>query len=311
MRLALMIEGQEGVSWEQWLALAHACEEHGIDTLFRSDHYLSFSDPHGKQALDAWTTLAGLAAATSTLRLGTLVSPVTFRHPYVLANAAATADQISGGRIELGMGGGWNVPEHEAFGIPFPEVPERMERLLEQIEVVHRLWTEDEFDFAGKHYRLENAPGLPKPVQKPRPPLLVGGSGGRGTAVAAARFADEYNTPFGPPEEFAERRHKVRETCEREGRDPDTLRFSLMTGCVVGEERARLLFERLYPDEDDFDAWRVRYAQRGLVGTVDEIAARIRAYEEAGCERIMLQHLLHDDLETVRIFGRELAPAVA
>jgi F420-dependent oxidoreductase-like protein len=311
VRLALMIEGQEGVTWEQWLALAHACEEHGVETLFRSDHYLSFSDPRRNQSLDAWTTLAGLAAATNTLRLGTLVSPVTFRHPYVLANAAATVDQISFGRVELGMGGGWNVPEHEAFGIPFPDVPERMALLLEQVEIVHRLWTEDDVDFTGARYRLQDAPGLPKPVQKPHPPLLVGGSGGRGTATAAARWADEYNTPFGSPERIAERRRRVRETCEREGRDPDSLRFSLMTGLVVGEKHARLLFERLYGDEQDFDAWRARYAERGLVGDVDEIAARIREYEEAGCERIMLQHLLHDDLETVRIIGRELAPTVA
>jgi F420-dependent oxidoreductase-like protein len=311
MHLALMIEGQEGVTWEQWLALAHACEEHGVDTLFRSDHYLSFSDARRNQSLDAWTTLAGLAAATTTLRLGTLVSPVTFRHPYVLANAAAAVDQISGGRVELGMGGGWNVPEHEAFGIPFPDVPERMALLLEQIEIVHRLWTEDEVDFAGAHYRLEHAPGLPKPVQRPHPPLLVGGSGGRGTAVPAARWADEYNTIFGSPDQVAERRRKVRETCEREGRDPDTLRLSLMTGVVVGEERARKLFERHRPGEGDFEDWRDRYSQRSLVGGIDEIAARIREYEAAGCERIMLQHLLHDDLETVRIIGRELAPAVA
>jgi len=173
-----MIEGQEGVTWEQWQAIARACEEHGIGTLFRSDHYMSLEGAHAERgALDAWATLAGLATVTDRLRLGTLVSPATFRHPNVLANAAATVDQISGGRVELGMGGGWNVPEHEAFGIPFPEVAERMALLLEQIEIVHRLWTEDDVDIVGLHYRLQNAPGLPKPVQKPHPPLLVGGTG--------------------------------------------------------------------------------------------------------------------------------------
>src|SRR5919204_2499929 len=138
MRLALMIEGQEGVSWEQWVALAEACERHGIEALFRSDHYLSQADPARRQALDAWTTLAALAARTSRVRLGTLVSPVTFRHPSVLANSAATVDQVSGGRVELGIGGGWMVPEHESFGFPFPETRVRMAMLLEQIEIVHR-----------------------------------------------------------------------------------------------------------------------------------------------------------------------------
>jgi F420-dependent oxidoreductase-like protein len=310
MRLALMIEGQEGVSWDEWIALAAACERHGVEALFRSDHYLSQADPARKQALDAWTTLAGLAARTSTLRLGTLVSPVTFRQPAVLANAAATVDQISGGRVELGIGGGWMVAEHESFGFPFPETRVRMAMLLEQIEIVHRLWKDEAVDFAGEHYRLAYAPGLPKPVQRPHPNLIVGGHGGRGTARAAARWADEYNTPFVAPDEFAAIRTRVRETCEREGRDPDALTFSLMTGCLIGEERARRLFAAR-PRDDDFETWRAGYAERSLVGSLDDVAARIREYEAAGCERIMLQHLLHDDVEAVREIGRELAPSVA
>jgi len=310
VRLALMIEGQEGVTWDDWLALAQACEEHGVEALFRSDHYLSQSAALEKGSHDAWTTLAALAARTRRLRLGTLVSPVTFRHPSLLANAVTTADHVSGGRVELGIGAGWMVPEHTAYGFPFPETSERMEMLAEQLEIVHRLWTEERTDFEGRHYRLDGAPGLPKPVQRPHPPILVGGSGGRGTTRPAARFADEYNTPFASPEEFAERRRRVSETCEREGRDPDTMRFSLMTGCLIGEERAR----RLYRERErgvDFDTWLADYREASLVGTLDEIAARIREYEEAGCERIMLQHLLHDDLEAVALIGRELAPAVA
>ena len=305
-----MIEGQEGVTWEQWVALAEACEEHGVEALFRSDHYLSQSDARGKQALDAWTTLAGLAARTTRLRLGTLVSPVTFRYPALLANAAATVDQISGGRVEVGIGGGWMVPEHDAFGFPFPPARERMEMLSEQIEIVHRLWQDDGVDFAGRHYRLANAPGLPKPVQRPHPNLIVGGHGKPGTARAAARWADEYNTPFASPEDFASIRARVREACEREGRDPDELTFSLMTGLLVGDERARRLYDAR-PRDDDFATWRTAYAQRSLVGSLDEVAARIREYETAGCERIMLQHLLHDDLDAVREIGRELAPSVA
>src|ERR687884_224980 len=160
-----MIEGQEGVTWEQWVALAEACEEHGVETLFRSDHYLSQADPFGRVAHDAWTTLAALAARTRRLRFGTLVSPVTFRHPSLLANAAATADHVSGGRIELGIGAGWMQPEHRAFGFPFPDQTTRLEQLAEQLEIVHRLWPEEGVPFAGRHYRLEDAPGLPKPVQ--------------------------------------------------------------------------------------------------------------------------------------------------
>jgi F420-dependent oxidoreductase-like protein len=314
--VALMIEGQEGVTWDDWCALAGACEEHGIETLFRSDHYLSQADEGGNVAHDAWTTIAALAARTTTLRFGTLVSPATFRPPALLANAAATADHVSGGRIELGLGAGWMEREHRAFGFPFPETPVRMEMFAEQLEVVHRLWTEPRVDFRGRHYTLEDAPGLPKPVQQPHPPIIVGGSGTRGTAVPAARFADEYNTPFPSPEDFAAIRGKVVRACEAEGRDPSTMRFSMMTGCLIGEthdgalERAHTLYARS-PRNDDFDTWLASYARRALIGSVEEIAVRLADYEEAGCERVMLQHLLHSDLEPVRLIGRSLAPAVA
>jgi F420-dependent oxidoreductase-like protein len=292
MRVALMIEGQEGVTWEQWCALADACEEDGIETLFRSDHYISQADEDGNVAHDAWTTIAALAARTTTLRFGTLVSPATFRPPALLANAAATADHVSGGRIELGLGAGWMEREHRAFGFSFPETSVRMAMFAEQLEIVHRLWTEAHVDFHGEHYTLENAPGLPKPVQRPYPPIIVGGSGARGTADPAARFADEYNTPFKSPDEFAEVRSKVSAACERIGRDPATMRFSLMTGCVIGDTRDGPM-------------------ERSLAGSIDQIAARLREYEAAGCERVMLQHLRHADLEPVRLIGRELAPAVA
>jgi F420-dependent oxidoreductase-like protein len=305
MRLALMIEGQEGVTWEHWCALADACEEHGVETLFRSDHYISQGDEAGNVAHDAWTTIAALAARTSTLRFGTLVSPATFRPPALLANAAATADHVSGGRIELGLGAGWMEREHGAYGFPFPETPTRIEMLAEQLEIVHRLWTEDRVDFRGRHYTLENAPGQPKPVQTPRPPLIVGGSGRRGTVEPALRFADEYNTPFVSPEDAA----RIRATVP-------SLRFSVMTGFLVGEtrddaiERARTLFSRR-PRETTFEEWLPRVEAVGVVGSVDEAVERLRAYERAGCDRVMLQHLLHTDLEPVRLLGRELAPALA
>src|SRR6266568_2297915 len=234
-----MIEGQEGVSWQQWCDLADACEQHGVETLFRSDHYISQANETGNVAHDAWTTLAGLAARTTTLRLGTLVSPATFRLPGLLANTAATVDHI---------------------------------------------WTEERVDFHGTHYTLENAPAQPKPAQKPRPPILVGGSGTRGTAEPAARFADEYNTPFVSPDDFARIRAKVQAACETTGR---SLRYSTMTGCLIGEtradaiERARMLYERV-SREPTFNDWLAGFAQRAVVGSVEEVAARLREYERAG-----------------------------
>jgi F420-dependent oxidoreductase-like protein len=292
-----MIEGQEGVTWEQWCALADACEEHGVDTLFRSDHYISQADEDSNVAHDAWTTIAALAARTTRLRFGTLVSPATFRQPALLANAAATADHVSGGRIELGLGAGWMEREHRAFGFPFPDTGTRVQMFAEQLEIVHRLWTEDRVDFRGRHYVLESAPALPKPVQRPHPPILVGGSGKRGTIEPALRFATEYNTPFVSPGDAARIRANV-----------PSLRFSVMTGCVVGAtadealERARALFDRR-PRDGGFDDWIAAYRQRAIVGSVDEVAARLREYEEAGCDRIMLQHLQHEDLDSVRLIA--------
>src|SRR6476646_316149 len=226
MRLALMIEGQEGVTWADWCALADACEEYGVETLFRSDHYISQGDEAHNVAHDAWTTISALAARTTKLRFGTLVSPATFRAPGLLANAAATADHVSGGRIELGLGAGWMEREHRAYGFPFPETRTRVEMLAEQVEIVHRLWTEQRVDFRGRHYTLEDAPAQPRPVQQPRLPLLVGGGGGGGTVNSALKFADEYNTPFVSSDDAATIREKTR-----------PLRFSVMTICLIGESR--------------------------------------------------------------------------
>ncbi len=300
-----MIEGQEGVTWEHWLALAEACERHGVGTLFRSDHYLSQADEAGNVAHDAWTTIAALAARTTTLRFGTLVSPATFRAPALLANAAATADHVSGGRIELGLGAGWMEREHRAYGFPFPETPVRVAMFAEQLEIVHRLWTEPRVDFRGHHYVLEDCPALPKPVQRPRPPLIVGGSGGRGTVEPALRLADEYNTPFASPEDAARIRAKV-----------PGLRFSVMTGLLVSEtredlrERARVLYERR-PRELAFDDWLTAFGRNAVAGSVEEVVERLREYERAGCDRVMLQHLLHTDLEPVRLLGEAVRPALA
>jgi alkanesulfonate monooxygenase SsuD/methylene tetrahydromethanopterin reductase-like flavin-dependent oxidoreductase (luciferase family) len=304
LRVALMIEGQEGVSWEQWIALAEACEQHGIETLFRSDHYLSQGDGGTRAALDAWTTLAGLAAQTTRLRLGTLVSPVTFRHPAVVAKSAVTVDHISGGRVEVGMGAGWMEPEHRAYGFRFPELSERLRLLDEHLKTVHDHWTD--------------GPAQPKPVQQPHPPLIVGGSAGRGTTEPAARYADEYNTLLADAAECTRRRRRLDDACERVGRDPATMRFSLMTGCLLGadggelRERARRLLIRRGDADGDPDVLVARYRERGVAGTPAEVVARLRELEDAGrVERVMLQHLQHDDLEMVALVGREVAPRLA
>jgi alkanesulfonate monooxygenase SsuD/methylene tetrahydromethanopterin reductase-like flavin-dependent oxidoreductase (luciferase family) len=290
MRLALMIEGQEGVSWEDWLALAQACEEHGVEAMFRSDHYLSQTDP-ARTALDAWTVISALAARTERLELGTLVSPVTFRPPAVLANASLTAFEISGGRVSLGMGTGWMEAEHEAFGFPFPEMKTRLEWLEEQIQAVRRFWGD-----------------------RPHPHLIVGGSGRSGTIRPAAKWADEYNTVMATPEECTERRESLAQACEREGRAPIPL--SLMTACAIGRtpdearERIRRRLERAGQQVDP-DEYKRQRGNAAIFGTLDEAAERLRDYERAGVERVMLQHLDHRDLELVALIGRELAPAVA
>jgi F420-dependent oxidoreductase-like protein len=316
VRICLMIEGQEGVSWDEWLALARTCEEVGLEGLFRSDHYSSTISTETRGSLDAWTTLAALAAKTERIRLGTMVSPVTFRHPANLARAAITVDHVSGGRVEVGMGAGWMELEHVSNGFPFHDLGTRLSMLREQAEIVVRQWTENGFSFEGEHYRLEGSRALPKPVQRPHPPLIVGGRGGRGTVEVAARWADEYNTTFAMPDDVRDRRRKLDEACERAGRDPSTLRLTVMTTSVVGadeaelRERARRFLTRAgRPGEPD--EWLAERRGGGLVGTVDEVLASLERYAEAGLDGAYFQHLDHDDLDMVRLIGAEIAPRVA
>ena len=284
-----MVEGQEGVSWDQWVALAEACEQHGIEAMFRSDHYLSIAAPRERVATDAWTLLGALAARTEKLRLGTLVSPVTFRHPAVVAKAAATVDHVSKGRVEVGMGAGWNVPEHDKFGFPFPETSERVRILAEHVERVDHLLRED-----------------PLTAQQPRPPLIIGGAARSGTTAPAARFADEYNTVGVDPAEAARRRKRLDEACEREGRDPATLRFSLMTPFLLDRDHARRFVER-FPSAGSADELFDELARRGLAG---DLVAGLREFEAVGVERVMLQHVVHEDLDVVATIGREIVPAL-
>ncbi len=300
-----MIEGQEDVSWEQWRAIAAACEEHGISTLFRSDHYVGFVRGESGQVLDAWSTVTALAATTTTLRLGTLVSPGTFRHPSVLAKMAASADRISGGRIEVGLGAGWNEREHLAYGLPFPNQGTRFSIHEEQLAIVRGLWGPGPFTFDGEHYQLDGIDAHPKPVQDPMP-LIVGGKGRPRTVDLAVRYADEYNTVFCTPQVAAERRRAVMEACERAGRDPATMRFSVMVAFMPaadeGELRARTERMRAIGQEPDPDVW--------VMGLPDQAGARLRELADAGCDRVMLQMLLHDDVDQIALAG-ELARALS
>jgi F420-dependent oxidoreductase-like protein len=315
MRVCLMIEGQENVTWAQWQALARTAEEQGFDVMFRSDHYSSLRGRDTDGSMDAWTTLAALAAITERIHLGTLVSPVTFRHPSVLAKSVVTADRISGGRIEFGMGAGWHEGEHRQWGFAFPPVGERVGMLEEQVEIVHRLMSKDEprVSFDGRHYRLEDCPALPKPVADPHPRLLVGGDGGPRVARIAARWADEYNMHSISPERCAEVRARLDDACRAEGRDPETLPLSLMVGFAIGEDATdaadratRLLAHRGTPPGDDPVETLSAYS---IAGTPDRALEQLAAFAKVGVKRVMLQHLLHEDLDALRVIGRHIIPA--
>ena len=312
MRVALMIEGQEGVTWDDWVRLARITEAHGLEGLFRSDHYTAIIRPDA-DAHDAWATLAGLAALTERIRLGTMVSPATFRHPSVLARMAVTVDHISRGRVELGMGSGWYEREHEAHGFQFLDGRQRFALFAEQVEIVVRSWTEDRFDHDGPAYRLRGQLALPRPVQQPHPPLVLGGTVKPRFAALAARYATEVNTLGAAADELRKRRAALDAACGEAKRDPATLGFSVMTACFLGETEddvvdrvARFLAIR----GDDADAQSIidERKDRWLVGTVDEVAERIEGLRALGVTRVLLQHLNHDDDAMVALVGDRLLP---
>jgi F420-dependent oxidoreductase-like protein len=311
MKFAVMIEGQEDVGWDDWVAVARASERLGFDALFRSDHYGSVEGATARGSLDAWATLSGLAALTSTLRLGTLVSPATFRHPSVLAKNAVTADHISGGRIEVGIGTGWHEAEHRAYGFAFPPMRERMDRLAEQLEIVSRSWQEGAFSFAGQHWTVEELDARPKPVQSPLPLLMGGGAMPRGAALAA-RYAAEYNVVHASPADAAAARGRLAEACSAAGRDPATLRFSVMHALLIGADETDLQARAERLAEWTGDPVALDELRRDwIAGTPDEVIARLREYEALGVDRVMLQHLLHRDEAALELFASEVMPAFA
>jgi F420-dependent oxidoreductase-like protein len=309
MRLRVFTEPQQGASYDELLAVARLSEELGFDAFFRSDHYLAFGGDGRPGPTDAWVTLAGLARDTGTIRLGTLVTSATFRLPGPLAITVAQVDAMSGGRVELGLGAGWFDGEHEAYGIPFPPVGERFERLDEQLAIVTGLWETplgERFSFEGRHYRLAGSPALPKPVQRPRPPVIVGGGGPRRTPRLAARYADEFNLPFSSVQATADQFARVRTAAQEAGRDPATLRFSaaqvLCCGRDSGEvaQRARAIGRR---PEDLRDG--------ALAGTPADVVAKLGALREAGADTVYLQVLDLSDLDHVRLVADEVLPAAS
>ena len=316
MRYALMTEPQQGLSYDEILALARTAEDAGFEAFFRSDHYASFPGDAGLPTTDAWATLAGLARETTSIRLGTLVSPVTFRIPGNLAKVIQTVDEMSDGRIEAGFGAGWNDDEHAQLGIPFPPIGERYDMLEEQMAIIHGLWTEpDGWSFAGKHWRVDGSRRHGEIARGGRrhPHVIFGGKGGRRLAGLVARYGDEFNLNSAAPDDAPAAYERVRSACAELGRDPDEVVYSAMTGVLVAETeddlRARVadLLQALGQGEVDGDEWLADRRRRWIMGTPDEARERVAALETRGTQRIMLQDFLPRDLEHVRLMGRIFA----
>jgi F420-dependent oxidoreductase-like protein len=310
MRWSLMFEGQEGVTWSQWLAAAEACERLGFEGLFSSDHYFPTGGTTERGSSDAWTVMAALAARTQRIRLGTMVSPATFRLPGQLAKVVATVDRISGGRVDLGLGAGWWEEEHRTHGIPFPPTTTRFEMLEEQLEILHGLFTKDPFSFRGEHYELAKGRFLPKPLQRPHPPVIVGGGAGPWLTRLIVRWADEFNAVGVAPTAAAERFARVRGAIAESDREQASLTTSVMTWVVVGatedEFRARVHRARERDAELD-EEWLARDC---IIGTPDRAIERLAEYAGAGAQRMVLNHMLFDDLDMLELLAAEILPNV-
>jgi F420-dependent oxidoreductase-like protein len=306
MELRVFIEPQQGASYASQLAVAQRAEANGFDAFFRSDHYLKMGDVTGLPGpSDTWVTLGAIARETTTIRLGTLVCSATFRLPGPLAVAVAQVDDMSDGRVELGLGAGWYDDEHTAYGIPFPPLGERFDRLEEQLEIITGLWrapVDSQYSFEGRHYTVVGSPALPKPVQPGGPPIIIGGFGAKRTPRLAARYASEFNVPFAPVKAFAAQVGRVREACDAIGRDPDDLRFSAAQVLCCGESheeqerRAGAIGRAL---DDDLKV-------NGVAGSPAEVLDTIAGFAEAGAQRMYLQVLDLSDLEHLDLVGEQV-----
>jgi alkanesulfonate monooxygenase len=307
VQLRIFTEPQQGATYEDLLRVARCAEDAGYDAFFRSDHYLKMGTVSGLPGpTDAWITLAGLARETSRIRLGTLMTSATFRFPGPLAITVAQVDQMSGGRVEFGFGAGWYTEEHSAYGIPFPEISERFDRYAEQLEILTGLWQTadgETFSFQGKHYQLANSPALPKPTQRPRPPVLIGGAGAKRTPALAARFADEFNLPFVDIDFAQTQVERVTTACRDIGRNPDELVRSVALVACVGRHEADVARRAaiIGREVDDLRA-------AGLAGSPAEVVDRIGSWRErTGINRVYLQILDLSDLEHVELIATDIA----
>ncbi len=307
MDLRIFVEPQQGTDYGRLTALAQLADQLGFDAFFSSDHYLNMGDGDGRPGpSNAWTTLAGLARDTTRIRLGTLVTPITFRLPGPLAITVAQVDAMSGGRVELGLGAGWFDEEHANYGIPFPDLKGRFDRLEEQLAIITGLWDTpvgERFDFAGEHYTLERSPALPKPVQTPHPPIVMGGFGPKRTPRLAATYADEFNVPFFPAAAFAAACDNVIAACVARDRDPATMTFSVAQVICCGTDEAEIA-RRAATIGREVEELR----ENGIAGTPEECAERLREFSAVGAQRAYLQVLDDTDHDHLNLIAEELAP---
>jgi F420-dependent oxidoreductase-like protein len=305
--LRIFTEPQQGATYEQLLGVAQHGERLGFDAFFRSDHLQRIGPgAPGPGSTDAWMTLAAIARETSRIRLGTLVTPVTFRFPGPLAIQVAQADAMSGGRVELGLGAGWYDTEHASYAIPFPPTATRFEMLEEQCEIVTGLWATQPgttYSFEGRHYRVDDSPALPKPVQRLRPPIILGGWGTTRTPRLAARYADEFNMPFPPVTYFREGCDHVRRACEASGRDPESMRYSVAVVVCVGADEHEF---RRRAEASGQDPETARAHAAG--GTPAEVVDRLREFADAGAETIYLQYHTLDEPDHLELIATEVLP---
>jgi F420-dependent oxidoreductase-like protein len=312
MKIGVMIEGQEGLTWERWFRIADRVESLGLDSLWRSDHFFSLSGDVHRPALECWTSLTALAQRTKRIRFGPLVSPITFRHPAMLARMASAVDLLSSGRLVLGVGAGWNVAEHEAFGIGLPPLKERFDRFEEGIAVIKALWTGGPVDLDARYFPLRGAAAYPRPLQQPAPPLLIGGDGEVRLLRIVAREADEWNSHVHGPELYRVKLAKLKEHCRAVGRDPGTIRRSWMGGVLIGRDGAEVAEKGRWmqsfmgglsgvpaagvPDDLRRRGW--------IVGTPDQAAAQLEAWSALGVERVMLQWYNLDDVDGLALLAQ-------
>ncbi|MHA0285216.1 LLM class F420-dependent oxidoreductase [Mycobacterium sp. C3-094] len=307
MDFRIFVEPQQGASYADQLAVARTAESAGYSAFFRSDHYVAMSGDGLPGPTDSWVTLAGLARETTSIRLGTMVTSATFRHPGPLAISVAQVDEMSGGRVEFGIGAGWFEAEHKAYAIPFPPLGERFDRLTEQLEIITGLWTTESgqtFDYDGTHYSVADSPALPKPVQSPHPPIIIGGGGAKRTPALAARFAAEFNIPFVPLDTLSTQFGRVADAVEAAGRPADSIVYSAAFVVCAGRDDDEVA-RRASAIGREVDELR---ANSPTVGSPDEIVDKLGPFIEAGVQRVYLQVLDMSDLDHVDFFAEAVAP---